>query len=96
MMLQQHKNSGSAKKDRGLENHDKLWDVQVAILHVLREGPMCVSELAVTTRRPTLEVLGALKKMPNVVEKRQYSFLKKPELQMWGIARPFKSSKKFV
>jgi hypothetical protein len=93
-MFQQQRVSEPAKKNRPVKNTDSLWDAKVAILNVLKEGPMCVSELAVTIGCTTAKVLEALEDMPNVVEKRRYSFLKKPELQMWGIARPFKSKKK--
>ena len=97
MENQNQKNPDTTLEDFPVPEGVSLGDVKVAILNVLQEGPICLSELAVAVGHSISLVLEALEDMPDLVEKRRYSFLENnPEFQMWGIARPFKPTKKKV
>lgn len=79
-----HANSrNSIKKD------ETLLAVKKAIINVLKNGPMCLSELSITIGKPIDLILKALHEMSGSVEERKHSFPgNNSDFQMWGIARP--------
>lgn len=97
MENQKQKKSDTTFDDFPAPEEYSLEDLKADILNVLKEGPLCLSELAISVGHSISLVLEALEDMPDLVERRRYSFLENnPEFQMWGIARPFKPTKKKV
>ena len=92
----QHRYLESFRGNRpALDDNSLNLDIKNAILNILKDGPMCLSEIAIEIGYSTTEILKVLKEMSGVIEKRKYSFLKNsPDFQMWGISRPFKTKKK--
>ncbi|GAF74473.1 unnamed protein product [marine sediment metagenome] len=89
MDVQKQKTSDNYKKDCPKKNKDPLWNIKVEILHELKLGPLCLSELAARLNSPAKIILKALEEMKQVgvVDKRDY-FQGDEDFQPWGIKRP--------
>jgi len=85
----QERSIESNKKNRSAQKEDPLWNIKEEILHELKLGPLCLSELAARLNSPANIILKALEEMKQagVVDKRDY-FEGDEDFQPWGIRRP--------